>query len=500
MSLYMAIDIGTSSVKTLVFSETGTTVALAQKECVTRKIAPTYSEQDFNDVWKLVKDTIRKVIAEIGPSKSEIKAVSYSGQMHGLVLLDKQHNLLRDVIIWSDQRSTKQVEDIYHTISKKQFQKITLNSLSTGYTATSLKWVKDNEPKIYEQIYKVMLPKDYIRYCMTQEVATDISDASATLLYNTNDNQWSWDIIDQLGFDRSFFPECYEAHKVVGSITALCAHETGLPQGTKVVCGGGDSLMQQVGNGVLNDSGIWIANIGTSCSCNCGANTAVHDEQRRINVFSHVRGNNWMLMGANTSGGVALRWLRDNILKGSTYQEMTELAAQVEAGSEGLIFTPYLSGARCPVVDPKARGSFIGLTMKHDKGHLIRSVMEGVVYSIYEAATVFKEMSIESKEVIASGGGAKGSVFCQVEADVFNLPVKKNMCEEQSCLGAAITAAIGAGEYVSYEQGMEAMVHFSQDKVFPVAENNGKYKNIFAIYQSIYKHNKKIYQMLDRSI
>ncbi|MGI6070698.1 MAG: xylulokinase [Blautia sp.] len=496
MPYFMAIDIGTSSAKTIITDENGRIVAACQREYDIQKPHVSYAEQDFHAIWLYTKETIRQVLSDSKISAEDIKGIGYSGQMHGLVLVDKNGELIRDGIIWCDQRSGQQVEEVYKTISRERYHQITLNGLTTGFVLSSLLWVKEKEPENYERIYKVLLPKDYIRYQMTGEIATDISDASASLIYDTSRNDWSWEIIDKLKLERSFFPPCYESHESAGKVTKKCSEETGLSCNTVVTYGGGDSIMQQIGNGVISEGSPWIANIGTSCSCNCSADTPLLDKESRINVFSHTRKGHWMLMGANLSGGLALKWLRDHIFSQTNYQKMNLLGEQVPPGSDGLLFWPYLNGTRCPANDADTQAAFVGLTLKHDYRHMIRSVMEGIVFSMFEAASIFHDMGLSSDMLIASGGGAKGKLFREIEADVFNLPVRTNECEEQSCLGAAIAAAVGTGEYDSYEEACGKMVRYSQQWQYPNLENHKRYQEIFAVYHDFYKCNREIYHRI----
>lgn len=496
MPCFMAIDIGTSSTKTIITDEKGQILASSQREYDIQKPHVSYAEQDFNIIWNYVKETIWQVLSESGIKPIEIKAISYSGQMHGLVMVDQNGELVRDAIIWCDQRSGEQVEQVYESIPRERYNQITLNELSTGFVLSSLLWVKENEPEIYARIYKVMLPKDYIRYRMSGDIATDISDASATLAYDTGRNNWSWEIIDKMKLERSFFPKCYESHEMAGKVTKQCSEQTGLSCSTVITYGGGDSIMQQVGNGVITQGSPWIVNIGTSCSCNCVADTPLLDKESRINAFSHTQKGHWMLMGANLSGGLSLKWLRDNVLGQINYGEMNLLADQVPPGSDGLLFWPYLNGTRCPVNDADTQAAFVGLTLKHDYKYMIRSVMEGIVFSMFEAASIFNQMGLESEMLIASGGGARGKIFRKIEADVFNVPVKTNACEEQSCLGAAITAAVGVGEYRSYEEACSQMLRYNQELQYPVLENHKRYKELFSIYHDFYQCNQDIYHRI----
>ena len=297
-----------------------------------------------------------------------------------------------------------------------------------------------------EKIRYVVFPKDYIRYKMCGEIGTDMSDASSGAIFDTKKRDWAWGLIEKLQMPKEIFPECHEAYEAAGTVNKECAEQTGLKEGIKIAYGGGDTLMQGVGNGIIRP-GILAANIGTSCQISGGFNEPLYDEKFRTNTFCHVKEDLWMLMGAHLSGGVALKWLMNNILEMGSYDEMTSLAATVPAGSEGLVFLPYLSGERTPYNDPNAKGIYFGMTLKHERAHMIRSTMEGIVFGLRTSIEIFKDLGIEYHKIIASGGGARGKLFLEMQADIFDCEIYTNQGNEQACIGAAITAAIAAGEF-----------------------------------------------------
>lgn len=514
MNYFMGIDLGTSSAKVLVTDEYGNTAALAQREYPIQRPGPGYAQQDMEVLYQAVKDAVREITRDHPDLPGRILAISYSGQMHGLVMLDSRNRPAGDAIIWCDQRSAGQIDAIYSAVTKEAYNRITLNNASAGFLLTSLLWVRENEPERYDRIRTVMLPKDYIRYRMCGETGTDLSDASATGAFDTGKGMWADSILEKLDIPSSFFPPCHVSHEPAGRITAVCGEETGLKRGTMVVYGGGDSIMQQIGNGLSGKSRDWIANIGTSCSLNCIQNipemeyseaerpvkeAPVHDRLYRTNTFCHASRGAWMLMGADLCGGAALKWLKNEVLMMDSYDEMTGLASQVPPGSDGLYFLPYLNGSRCPVNDPRSRGVYMGLTLNHNRAHFIRSTMEGIVYGLKSSFLLFESLGLSADRIIASGGGARGELFLQLEADILNRPVAVTKSEEQACLGAAITAAVGCGFYDSYEEAIRHMVSFREKIYVPQPGLQMAYEEYYAIYSEIYGSNQVLFHKISGS-
>lgn len=491
MNLFMGIDIGTSSVKTLLVDEFGKTIYLAQREYDIERPNALFAEQDMRKIWKKTKETIGEILGTYGTEF--IRGIGFSGQMHSLVMLDKSGELIQNAILWCDQRSLIQTKEIYEKLGEQNFKQRTLNDLSSGFLLTSLLWIKENDRKAYERIQNVLLPKDYIRYLICGELATDYSDASATLMFDPQCWDWAWEIADLFQINHAIFPKCYEAWEIVGCVTESCAKETGLRKGIPVVCGGGDSIMQQIGNGVVDEKSPWIANIGTSCSVNCATQRPVFDRAFRINTFCHAKRNMWFFMGANVSGGASLKWLKNNILRMDSYEEMSAIADKIEPGSKGLLFLPYLSGARSPINDSEAQGMFFGLTMIHNRAHMIRSVMEGIVLGMKTTGYIFEECGLSSEKLIASGGGARSPVFLQIEADIFQKPVYVAENNEQSCLGAAIAAAVGTGYFSNYYEACENMVRWKSLEVLPIKENFSRYEESYGVYRELYQSNKGLF-------
>lgn len=495
MALFMGIDLGTSSVKTILMNGDGDIQCVSQKGYDIQKEKVTYAEQNMEVLWQAAKETIQEVMASPKIRKEEIQGISFSGQMHGLVMVDKDGALLRPAIIWADQRSGEVIQDTYHNISKKELAEITYNTLAAGFLGASLLWVKKEEPEIYEKAAWVMLPKDYIRYQICGEIGTDASDASSSGIFDVAKRQWNKELLERLGLEPKLFPKVAESYHQAAAVTAACGEATGLPVGTPVFYGGGDSLMASVGNGMIRPN-MLSANIGTASQLVCTLEKPLADGLYRTNTFCHVKEDLWNIQGSNLSGGVSLKWLMKNILHKQSYDEMTALAEKIPAGSEGLFFLPYLSGERTPYHDPLARGIFLGLSLKHEEGHMIRSVMEGIIYSLKNSLEIFQDMGITYGKIIASGGGARSQLFLQMQADIFDDAVYTTEGEEQACVGAAITAAVGAGYYSSYEEACERMVTYKDGITEPCRENQKIYEKGYQIYKELYIHNKEIFPLL----
>ncbi|MBO1721592.1 xylulokinase [Extibacter sp. GGCC_0201] len=494
MNYFLGVDIGTSSVKSLLMDAKGHVVGSAQVGYDIIKDRPEYAEQDMEILWEASRKTIADVVKKYPQEAARIQGISYSGQMHGLVMTDAQGRLIRNAIIWADQRSEDEIHRIYDVVGEDSYRSVALNSLSTGFLISSLMWVKEHEPDNYEKIRHVMFPKDYIRFRMCGEYGTDMTDASSGAIFDTKRRRWAWELIDRLGIDRDIFPECHESCDVVGTVTKECAEMTGLKQGIKIACGGGDTLMQGVGNGIIGP-GTLAANIGTACQISGGFNEPLYDETYRTNTFCHVKEDLWMLMGAHLSGGVALKWLMNEILYMDTFDEMTAMAAEAPAGSEGLVFLPYLSGERTPYNDPGAKGIYFGMTLRHGREHMIRSTMEGIVFGLRTSIEIFKGLGIEYSKIIASGGGARGRLFLEMQADIFDCDIYTNVGNEQAGIGAAITAAVASGEYADYEEACARLVHMKDTVVTPNRENQKYYEEQFAVYRELYGHNKDLFHM-----
>lgn len=492
MRYLLGIDIGTSSAKSLLMGEDGTPVGTAQRAYDIMKENEQYAEQDMEQLWQAAADTVAELVSRFPEASRNIAGIGFSGQMHGLVMVGSDGRPVRPAIIWADQRSQTSIDEIYRTVPAEEYQSISLNALSTGFLVSSLIWVRDHEPENYRRTVKVMLPKDYIRFRMTGEFGTDHSDASGTAIFDTVHGKWAWDLIDRLRLERDLFVESHGSAELAGTVTRACAERTGLPEGTPVVYGGGDTIVQAVGNG-LAGPGTLISNIGTASQLLLLTDQALHDPEYRTNTFCYAEKNKWLLMGANISGGIALKWFRNSLMPGSSYEDLTREALTATPGSDGVLFLPYLSGERTPWNDPQAKGIFWGLDLRTTRADMVRAVMEGIIYSQRSSLEIFRGMGIEYFEVIASGGGARGSLFRQLMADMFDAEVRCSLVKEQGCTGAAMLAGIGTGVYRDMTEAIRRVVHFSDEVTEPIPQNVVYYADRYQLFSQLYPANRPLF-------
>ena len=487
MSCFIGIDVGTSSVKSLLMTDRGEAVGVAQREYDIQKPNPSWAEQDMALLWEATADTLRELMGPRASLKGQIAGIGYSGQMHGLVALDQEGKLVRPAIIWADGRS----QDAIGRIAQKVpgYRKFTLNSLSTGFLLASLVWVREHEPENYEKIRRVMLPKDYIRFRMCGEMGTDCSDASGTAAFDVSKRRWAWEMIRHLDLEESFFVPCHDSWEIAGKVTRRCAEETGLPEGVPIVYGGGDTLVQTLGNGVTEGL---ISNVGTASQLLCPMNQPLRDPAFRTNTFCHAVPGQWLLMGANLTGGIALKWLK-GVLGMPSYDAMGGLASRAEPGAKGLIFLPYLNGERTPWNDPDARGILFGLGLEHGREEIIRAVMEGIILAQRESLEIFASMGLRFNRAVASGGGARSEVLRNILASVLKCEVVTNQVQEQGCVGAAILAATGTGAFSSLGEACGQIVKFDSAVTGPDAELARRYDDVFERFHALYPANKDLF-------
>lgn len=496
MAYFMGIDVGTSSVKSLIMDGEGTEIGSASRKYEVLKPQMNYAEQDPEEIWEAVKGTLLELSARYPKETAQLKGISYSGQMHGLVLVDGDGKPVCNMIIWQDRRSVDQREKIYSLVPFEEFNRVTLNQLSPGYLIMSLMWVKEHAREIYDRSALFLLPKDYIRFRMCGTFGTDMSDASAAVIFDTAKKCWPWDVIERLELRKELFPECHESTETAGVITRACAEECGLPEGVPVLYGGGDTLMHEIGTGMIDEGRPWVSNIGTACQVTCVMGRPVYDEQFRTNTFCCVKEELWMLMAVGMCGGSAMKWMQ-GILGVSAFEDLNRMAEQVRPGSDGVVFLPYLSGTRCPENDPLSKGIYFGLSLDHGREHLVRSTMEGVVYSLRSDLDLLEELTQKKPEtMIASGGGARGRLFLQMQADIFKKPIYTTKSAEQSCLGAAMTAAVGTGYFSSFEEACERAVRFQDEVIEPIAENSRRYEEYYQVYRKLYGCNQELFGRL----
>jgi len=493
MDYLMGIDIGTSGLKTIIMSEEGQIIASAFEGYGVEHPKPRHAEQNPETWWRACAKTTREALDKSGINRDEIACIGFSGQMHSAVALDKHGDVIRPAIIWCDQRSSAQVDRLYHNISKKRFGEITLNPAFPGFTIMSLMWMKENEPRNYERVRTVLLPKDYIRYKLTGEFGTDIIDASGTMCFDPVAFKWSDEVLSAAGIDKNIFPKVSNPYSPAGKITKKASLETGLKAGTSVVTGGGDQPMQAVGNGIIS-TGTVSSTIGTGGQIYTPVETPIYDEKLRTHTFCSAISGKWNLIGGTLSAGLSLKWLKESVLDCKSFAELDEGAANVPAGSNGLIFLPYLAGERTPHMDALARGMFFGLTLQHTGFSMARAVMEGVAFSLKDSLEIFGELGIKTNKIIASGGGAKSRLWKKIQADVFGREIYTSKTDEQACTGAAIMAAVGCGMYASIEEACQKIVTFDEEIIEPDMANAAKYQDAYGIYKKLYEKNADLFK------
>jgi xylulokinase len=489
---WMGIDCGTGGTRALLVDEQGKVKSgfTAPHEEM-RMERPMWAEQRPEDWWDAAQKAVRGVLAQSGVSGKSIRGIGLSGQMHGLTLLDEAASVIRPALIWCDQRSQTQVDFVNAKIGRENVLKYTANPVLTGFTLPKLLWVRDNEPKNFERVRKVLLPKDYLRFCLTGEYATEVSDASGTSMFDVVNRRWSYEMMDGLGLDRSILPECTESSEISGCVSKAAAEATSLEPGTPVAGGGGDQASSAVGNGIV-EPGIVSDTLGTSGVVFAHMEKAAYDPQGRVHTFCHAVRGKWHVMGVTQGAGLSFQWFRNQLAPGTDYDALTAEASGAPPGSNGLYWLPYLMGERTPHLDAAARGGWIGITAKHTRADLIRSLLEGVTYSQKDCLDIVEGLGVPLASVRASGGGAKSPFWRQLLADVFEKRVVVLATQEGSAYGAALLALVGTGAYSSEPEVCRAAIR-EVESVTPRAESAEVYRHGHRIFQSLYPALKPLY-------
>lgn len=506
MPYLLGVDIGTSGTKTILIDETGKVIARALAEYPLYTPRPLWSEQDPEDWWRATQITIRKCLSQANVDANEIKGVGLSGQMHGAVFLDADNSPLRKAILWNDQRTQAECDWITETIGRERVVDLISNPVLTGFTAGKIVWLRNNEPEIYAKVRKVLLPKDYIRYKLTGEFATEVSDASGTALFCVKKRNWSLEMLDGCDIPRVWMPTSYESQEVSGRITSSASSLTGLAEGTPVVGGGGDQAAGAVGNGIV-ETGIVSSTVGTSGVVFAFSDSATVDPALRLHTFCHAVPGKWHLMGVMLSAGGSLQWYRDTFcheeksiagLEGrDPYELITSEAERAPLGCEGLIMLPYLTGERTPYPDANARGVFFGITRRCDKSYFARAVLEGVSYGLRDSFEIMKEMKLPISQVRASGGGARSPLWRRIQADVTGFPHVTINVDEGGALGVALLAGVGAGIFPSIEEACRVVIKVEK-QTESNAQNHKEYDKYFAVYGDLYAHLKGDFKEIAR--
>lgn len=495
MSVYLGLDVGTSGTKVLAIEESGRILSSATVEYPCYAPRPLWSEQDPVDWWNAVVRGVREARERGGFRGADVKGIGLSGQMHGSVFLDGANNVIRPAILWNDQRTAQECAEIETSAGGRDaLIGMVANPAMTGFTAPKILWLRNNEPENFEKTKKVLLPKDYVRLRLTGEYATEVSDASGTLLLDVVNRRWSVELLSKLQLDESLLPTVYESEDVTGKLTQEAADALGLTTDCLVVGGAGDCAAGAIGNGICRP-GALSTSLGTSGVAFVHSDEVKVDPKGRVHTFCHAVRGRWHMMGVTLSAAGSLQWFR-NALCGELHRQakaegrdvydlLVEEARQTPTLADGLFFLPYLSGERTPHADPNARGCFIGLTLAHGRGHMARAIMEGVCYSLREAIDIFRGMGVPVNEIRASGGGAKSPFWRQIQADVFNCDVSTLNSEEGPAFGVALLAAVGGGAYGNIVEACDATIS-RVSELQPNVETAKRYDAAFPIYRDLY--------------
>ena len=496
---FLGIDVGTGGTRAVVVNDGGRVVAAAtsdHKDFASPQ--PGWAEQDPSDWWRAACEAVRSVLSQIGGA-DKIAGVGFSGQMHGAVFLDEHGELLRTAIIWCDQRTESQCRKITERIGQKRLIELTANPALTGFTLPKLLWIRERQPEIWTRVRTLLLPKDYVRWRLCGELCTDVADASGTLLLNVRERRWSEEMAAEFEIDRRVLPALFESPEVVGKISSEGAKATGLAQGTPVVAGAGDQAAGAVGLGIVR-AGAVSATIGTSGVVFAATDRPALDPCGRVHTFCHAIPKRWHVMGVTQGAGLSLRWFRDQFgaksgnlndsgsskkVGDDLYDRLCAEAGSVPAGAGGLLWAPYLMGERTPHLDPNARAALVGLTASHTRAHVVRSILEGVAFSLRDTFTIFHEMKVPVTTVRLGGGGARSEVWRQIQANVYGQSVEIVNTEEGAAYGAALLAGVGCGAWASVDAACEMVVRVAS-RVEPYPASMATMNRRYAAYRSLY--------------
>jgi xylulokinase len=512
MALYLGIDVGTSGTRALVCDRQGAIQASATSPHTSQHPHPGWSEQDPAEWWQATVQSVRKALAQAERSRSgrahgSLAGIGLSGQMHGSVFLDKSDRVIRPAILWNDQRTSEECSEIERRAGgRKALLKLVANPALTGFTAPKILWLRNHEPRHFDRTRRVLLPKDYVRFRMTGQYATEVSDASGTLLLDVAKRTWSKSLLDKLKLELSLLPSCFESDEVTGKVSPSAAAELGIPAGIPVVGGGGDQAAGAVGNGIVKP-GVISATMGTSGVVFAFSDKVQVDPKGRVHTFCHAVRGKWHIMGVVLSAGGSLQWFRNKLGAGEIdegkrqgvdpYELLTAQAAEAPPGSEGLIFLPYLTGERTPHADPHAKGAWIGLTVRHGRAHLIRSVLEGATFAMRDSLEIIKAMRVPIRQIRLSGGGARSRFWRQIQADIYGQSVATINAEEGPAYGAALLAMVGTGAYKTISEACDATIRVVGETA---ADRRSAmiYNSAYSVYGSLYHSLRVDFQSLSK--
>jgi len=493
--VFVGMDIGTTGVKSVVLSEDGRILLIYFEEYPLYSPYPGWSEQDPEDWWNAVLASLKFISGAIEVQDARIAAISMSGQMHSSVFLDDKGLPLRRAILWNDTRTFAQREEIERIVGRQKLLDMVYNLPLEGFTAPKILWFKENEPDIYRRLWKVLLPKDYISFRLTGRVVAELSDASGTALLDVVGLKWATDVIEELGLKPSFFPEIVRSFDVVGTIRKDIATDVGIPEDCVVVAGGADNVCGAVGSGVVSDGQALISLGSSGVVFVPTTDPGKRDKSGVIHFFNHAPSGTWYNMGVTLSAGLSLKWFRENfcrveelaseVVRRDVYELLTEVAERIPIGSEGLLFLPYLNGERTPHMDSKVRGAFVGASLRHTKSHFIRSVIEGVSYSLKDVVGLLEGAGIRLADVRVTGGGTKSRLWLRIIASLLNVDVKRLSVDEGPAFGAAIIAAVGVGARAGLIEATREFVQVG-DVVKPDESYKKEYEKWYPIYRELY--------------
>jgi xylulokinase len=485
MSLFLGIDVSTTGSKALLVNRDGDVVGSATSPHALSTPQPLWSEQDPEDWWQAVQSSVRQALIHANASGEAVSAIGLTGQMHGLILLDEQKQTLRPAILWNDQRCADECDQIRARIGRQRLIQVTGNEALTGFTAPKIVWVKNHEPRTFARARHVLLPKDFIRFKLTGGIAMDKADGSGTILFDLRNRNWSSEILDALGIPSEWMPPTFEGHQVTGEMSPQAAEATGLRIGTPVVAGGGDQAAQAVGVGAVQP-GIVALTLGTSGVVFATTKSCLIEPEGRLHAFCHALPNRWHFMGVMLSAAGSLQWYRNTLAPNASFDELMAEAALAPLGSEGLIFLPYLSGERTPHPDPLARGAWVGLTVRHKRGHLTRSVLEGVAFGLKDSFDLIQGAGLGAiDQVRVSGGGAKSALWRQILADVLDAELVMVNTTEGAAYGAAILAGVGIDAWPDVETACSSLIKIVE-RVSPDHKRATRYGRMHDQYKKLY--------------
>lgn len=494
---WLGIDIGTGGSRALLVDEKGAVAAGYTAPHEDMKMErPMWAEQRPENWWDAAQAAIKGVLGAAGAKGEDVKAIGLSGQMHGLTLLDAAGNVIRPALIWCDQRSQPQVDAINQKVGRDNVVSFTANPMLTGFTLPKLLWVRDNEPANFEKARKFLLPKDYIRYKLTGEYCTEVSDASGTGLLDVVRRRWSREMVERLKLEMTLLPELKESVEITGTVSKAAAKATGLKEGTPVVGGAGDQAASGIGNGITGP-GVASCTIGTSGVVFAHLDRPQYDLKGRVHTFCHAVKGKWHVMGVTQGAGLSLQWFRNNLAPGADYDALTAEAATAPVLSHGLYWLPYLMGERTPHLDPIARGGWVGLTAKHTRADLIRSIIEGVSYSLRDCLEIIQQMGVEVRTVRASGGGARSAFWRQMLADILGAGVATLENKEGSAYGVALLAMTASGQYATIEECCASLIR-EADQMNPSPHESAAYRRGYELFTQLYPTLKPVYGVIQQ--